>query len=264
MKRSFARLRSIHARMPRIALWANVESFTWEQAPNRVESALVPAAFPRLLAQMAAVSPWAEEVVSFAVEGVLEKPGSPFPLGQPGYSAQLGRDYLDFLAGHGRWPLLAASFAGGLTHAATGRPATLSSAPAPGHGKGGLTDGRMGDEDMNNPDWLGFENHDLEAVIDLGESRPIDTLAARFLQYAPAGIRLPSRVEFALADGDGGFRPIPPVRLESWPHDRHDCWIDMAVAGNLNARARFLRVRAVNAGPWLFADEVLVNPRATR
>ncbi|HSW46759.1 MAG TPA: DUF4434 domain-containing protein [Phycisphaerae bacterium] len=264
MRRNFARLRSVHDDLPRIALWANVESFTWERQANSRDSALTPAAFPRLLSQMAAVSAHADEVVSFIVQGMIDKPGSPVPVGQPVYSEKLARDYMDFLMGKGRWPMLGDSFTGNLSHDAVGRPASLSAMPSSKYAKGNLTDGRFGEEDMSSPDWLGFEKCDIVATVDLGESRPISTLTSRFLQFAPAGIRLPSRVDFAVSDDGREFRRIASVVSENWPNDRHDYWIDMALADELNTRGRFVRMHAVNTGGWLFADELLVNPRARK
>ena len=45
-----------------------MESFTWESVPNNVDSALIPAAFPRILGQIDAVSPFVEAVITFCVE----------------------------------------------------------------------------------------------------------------------------------------------------------------------------------------------------
>jgi hypothetical protein len=95
---SFRRLREVHDKLPRIALWANVESFTWEGEANSQESALIPAAFPRLLAQLAAISPFVDNVVSFIVQGMFDAPGSPVSLGHPA-SSTLYELYSDWLAG---------------------------------------------------------------------------------------------------------------------------------------------------------------------
>ncbi|MCE5267922.1 MAG: DUF4434 domain-containing protein [Planctomycetaceae bacterium] len=257
----FARLRWAHNQVPRIAIWGNVESFTWQaehEYPNY--SPLIPAAFPRLLSQMEGVSPYVDETISYTVQGMIDKPGSPLPLGEAIYSAKLGGDYLDYLAGRGRWPLLAASFQDNITHQAVGKPVTFAKPPASQYSKGNLTDGRLGVEDMMRPQWLGFEKSDLDATIDLGESRPIKSLAARFLQYANAGIRLPLRVDFAVSDNGRDFAPATTVRMETWPHDKCDYWIDIAMASNLDRRGRYVRVHAINAGHWLFADELFVNP----
>ena len=57
LRRNWERLRAIHDKLD-IALWANCETFTWEEATNDRTSALIPAAYPRYLAQQAAASPF--------------------------------------------------------------------------------------------------------------------------------------------------------------------------------------------------------------
>ena len=260
----FGKLRDAHRLVPRIAIWANVEAFTWEGKKDERDSPLVPAAFPRVLSQMAGVSPHVDETISFIVQGMLDKPGSPMPLGEAVYSSRMAAHYLEFLAGKGRWPLLAASFTGTLSHQAVGRAVTLTVSPAEKYNKGNLTDGMFGVEDTMCVQWLGFEGTDMEALIDLGRTTRIKTLAARFLQYSPAGIVLPARVDFAVSGNGRDFRAVASTTPETWPHNEHDYWIDMAVAGKLNLRGRYVRVRAVNAGHRLFVDELLVNPNITR
>jgi hexosaminidase len=115
-------------------------------------------------------------------------------------------------------------------------------------------------EKVKDPRWLGFQNTNLEATIDLGESKAITTLAGRFLQYKPSAVSLPSRVEFFVSEDGKDFRPVADVTIERWGNDEYDCWIDMAVTGKLNEHGRYVRIKAVNAGAWLFVDELLVNP----
>jgi hypothetical protein len=259
-KRIYGKLRDVHNLVPHLAMWANVETFTWDGEKNERDSPLVPAAFPRVLSQLAIVSPYVDETISFIVQGMLDKPGSPMPLGEAVYSSKMAGDYLDFLAGTGRWPLLAASCTGTLSHEAVGKAVTLTAPPAPKYGKGNLTDGAFGVEDKTAAEWLGFERRDMEAIIDLGQTTRIKTLAARFLQRSAAGIALPTRVDFAVSGNGRDFAAAASVTPETWPHNEHDAWIDMAVADRLNLRGRYVRVRAVNAGQWLFVDELLVNP----
>ena len=73
------------------ALWANVESFTWEQLPNNVTSALIPAPLPRVLAQLRAASAAAvDRVVTFTVEAQYDAAGSPAPPRAPAATPQSG------------------------------------------------------------------------------------------------------------------------------------------------------------------------------
>jgi hypothetical protein len=264
MKQGFANLRAAHDQVPRIALWANIESFTWAGGDNRRDVALVPAAFPRLLSQMAGVTPYADEILSFAIQGMMDKPGSTVPIGQPVWSARLYEHYVDYLAGRQQYPLLAASFRNMLTNDATGKPVTLVSQPSAKYARGNLTGGKLGVENYLDPAWLGFDNQDLDATIDLGQIQPLHQLAARFLQFAPAAILLPSRVEFAISNDGVTFRPVASVTMEAWPNNIHDYWIDMAATGELSTQGRYVRVHAINSGGWLFADKIFVNPAVDR
>lgn len=260
MKLNFSLLRAAHDQVPRIALWANVESFTWEKETNSRDSALIPAAFPRFLSQMAAVSPFADEMVSFIVQGMFDKPGSSMPLGQGEKSIKMSESYMDFFSGKGRWPLLAASFQDRLAHDAIGKPVTLSMPSNSNYDKFNLTNGKMGSADLDDAEWTGFEGCDLDATVDLGQSVLIKTLAARFLQYSKAGINLPSRVDFSVSDNGLEFKILASITPEIWPNNKHDYWIDMAVAENLGVEGRYVRIRATNSGQRLFNDELLVNP----
>lgn len=55
LKKNWQRLRDIHNRL-NIEMWANCETFTWEEGTNDRTSALIPAAYPRLLSQQVAAS----------------------------------------------------------------------------------------------------------------------------------------------------------------------------------------------------------------
>ena len=75
--RSFEILRKVHDQVPQRALWADVETFTWEGKDNVRETPLIPAEFSRLEAQLAAVSPYVDNILVFIFEGLFSKPDSP-------------------------------------------------------------------------------------------------------------------------------------------------------------------------------------------
>lgn len=86
LKRSWEKLRAIHDRLG-IALWANCETFTWENETNDRASALIPSAYSRLLSQQVAASvAGVETITSFMMYGLFDKPDSPFNWG-----SQFGR-----------------------------------------------------------------------------------------------------------------------------------------------------------------------------
>ncbi len=83
-ERAFAELRKAHDRVPRIALWADVETFTWEGPANDRSTPLIPAGFPRLEKQLGAVSPYVDRILVFIFQGLFSNPGS---IAHTGYDA---------------------------------------------------------------------------------------------------------------------------------------------------------------------------------
>ena len=66
-------------------------------------------------------------------------------------------------------------------------------------------DGKISDPDNTSGLWLGFHGGDLEAVIDLGESKGIERVGARFLQSSSVGIYLPRTVVVDVSDDGETF-----------------------------------------------------------
>ena len=71
---AFTALAKAHSYPNTPALWANIESFTWQAAPNNVTSALIPAAFPRILSQLDAVSSLVDNVITFTAQAIYQPP----------------------------------------------------------------------------------------------------------------------------------------------------------------------------------------------
>jgi hypothetical protein len=162
----------------------------------------------------------------------------------------------------------------GVRHAAVDMPVTLSTpidARYPGCGPSGLVDGLLGGERYDTALWMGFEGADLVATIDLKKSTTIRTLAAGFLQLTAMGIYLPARVEFSVSDDGENFHPLATVKPSVLPQTPGPLRRTLT-AEKLDARARFIRVRAHTLGlipegqpaagskTWLFVDEIMVNP----
>jgi hypothetical protein len=262
MKDNFKHLREVHDKT-KIELWANDEAFTWEKGLNTRPSALIPAPFPRFLSQLVGVTKAkVDEVVSFAITGIYDKPDSKLPIGQPVYAAKAYQEYMDWKEGKGRWPLLEATFYQDLKHDGISKSVTFTNAAASSYSNGNLTDGNMGKEDNSDKNWLGFEKKDMIATIDLGSSQKIDLLAARFLSYKQKNIFLPTSVEFSVSEDGKTFRTLKTVTMDQVQNDRYDCWIDIAMANHLNETARFVRVYAINGvGQYVLSDEILINPQ---
>jgi hypothetical protein len=74
-------LKKAHDRVPEVAIWADVEIFKFEG--KVYNSALLPAPFSRVVRQLAAVSPWVEEILVYQYQGMMNKPNSAAFAGPP-------------------------------------------------------------------------------------------------------------------------------------------------------------------------------------
>ena len=164
----------------------------------------------------------------------------------------------------------------GVRHAAVGKTIRLAHPPDsryPGAGPSGLVNGEVELASYQSSDWLGFLGGDLDATIDLGEAASIQEVGLHCLQSPTVGIFLPTEVKIAVSDGGDLFREVAGAKPKVSP-DHEGSFCETLTVTNLNARARHVRVRAVNLGKipasqpsagiaaWLFADEILVNPSA--
>ncbi|MEB3323308.1 MAG: glycoside hydrolase domain-containing protein, partial [Synechococcaceae cyanobacterium] len=152
----------------------------------------------------------------------------------------------------------------------------VSSVPNAQYTAGGsraLIDGRRGPDDWRTGMWLGYEDQDFEAVVDLGRGRPIHRVGASFLQDMRSWIWMPKELLIeASVDGSEWYE------LGSVGHDvpddvegifRRDLVLD--VASLFDLAPRFLRFRAINYGTipawhpgaggeaFIFIDEIIIE-----
>lgn len=147
-------LAAAHAAAGRPRLWANIESFTWEGPPNNVTSPLVPAAFPRILSQVAAAQrAGITDLITFTLEGLFAFVGDGLPWGSP-YAAVLGNAYTSQPVNDGPAARRATL---NLTMASTLIGAEYATSPCtPGFCAGDLTDGLTGSANPFDGRWLGL------------------------------------------------------------------------------------------------------------
>ena len=90
----FARLRNVHDRVQRVALWADMEIFDFEG--DTYKSNLIPAPFSRIQGQLTAISPHVDTILVYQYQGMMNKPDSPAFAGHPN-STRLYSDYKNWL-----------------------------------------------------------------------------------------------------------------------------------------------------------------------
>jgi predicted alpha-1,2-mannosidase len=132
-----------------------------------------------------------------------------------------------------------------------------------------LIDGLRGPENWRLGGWQGYQGTDFEAIVDLGSISHISYVGAGFIHDIGAWIWAPKKVIFEVSDDNSNWKQVfatdSPVAID----DYHACKLDLG--GRVNARARYVRVKALNIGripkwhlgaggnAYVFVDEIIVK-----
>ena len=139
-----------------------------------------------------------------------------------------------------------------------------------GHGDRTLINGILGSFDHSDEEWLGFQETDFEAVIDLGKMMPVSQIISSFLVNQGSWIFCPEKVEFfGSADGEK-YNLLKAFSEDAISKDdKHHVRKYISDFEDLNIR--YIKIKAKNiqkcpdwhsgAGgkAWLFTDEIIVN-----
>lgn len=155
-------------------------------------------------------------------------------------------------------------------HKAMGAPVTLTTpyTKYSGGGNGALTDGRVAALRYTDPAWQGFIDSDMELVIDLGRSTPVNRITSQYFHSRGDWIMPPSAVEYFVSDDGQNFSSVGRVEL-GIPEDKPAHKVPATLDG-IGKSARYIKVVATaqrkmpkwhspNDDAWLFADEVIVE-----
>lgn len=158
-------------------------------------------------------------------------------------------------------------------HRATGKPIQVIHPWNPRYaasGPGALVDGIEGSLHFNDGRWQGFQQNNLEAVIDLEQVQPISSISVHFLKEINSWIFLPKSVRFLVSADSTTWKSIGEIVTDP----------DLNRSGSSRqlyrlqahaVRARYIKVTAYNIGEcpewhpgagskaWLFADEIIVR-----
>ena len=275
---AFEQLAKAHSAAGRPKLWANIESFTWENAPDNVSSALIPAAFPRIAAQIAAVTrAGVSKIVSFTTEGLYQPPGRTAPTWGPASAVREYTEYRNMFLMDGPSTTYAAvlkkTVQGRIQHQAVGAKVTLLQRPSASYTSGNLTDGITGTLSTSDRAWKGFEEVDFAAVVDLSTPVCIKQVAVNFLQ-APqiTSVYLPLIVTFwvtnsteylysqtsPFTDTVEHYVELGSVTVKWWEQEIYDTRSELFILDSnlISSNAtlgcgQFLRVEAKGGGPSL-------------
>lgn len=156
-------------------------------------------------------------------------------------------------------------------HQAQGRSIRLQRPPDAPYDRGGagvIVNGILGSATrFTDPEWLGWNGGDCEAVIDLGAVTSISSLAFRYFHAPDSWVWHPSSVEVAVSDDGKEYRSVHAGEVEAKPSPV----VQGYGATFQKEQARYIQLAVRNKGKipagspgagspaWMFVDEVVVE-----
>lgn len=139
-----------------------------------------------------------------------------------------------------------------------------------GGGADGLIDGIKGSLNFHTDAWQGYEEVNLDAVVDLGSKTKISLIDATFLQNTGSWIFYPQKVEYFVSDDGENF--ISVFQSLNLPDEnKTETGIKSFEKKLDGVEARFVKVIGTNVGicpkwhiasggkAWLFIDEIVIR-----
>ncbi|MDF2433940.1 MAG: hypothetical protein JWP44_3571 [Mucilaginibacter sp.] len=132
-----------------------------------------------------------------------------------------------------------------------------------------LINGIRGKANWRLGNWQGYQDHDLVAIIDMGEVKPVKQVTLGTLQDSRSWIVFPPTVQFWLSDDGNNYKLAATVNTKVDIKDLNVQTQDFTAP--LNLRAKFIKVIAKQYGPlpdwheskgspsYIFADEIVVD-----
>jgi len=161
-----------------------------------------------------------------------------------------------------------------ISHLAVGAQVSLEkpcSPKYPASGKNALCDGITGSMNFSEGGWQGFEGDDLEAVVELPESKSIQKISVGFLFSPNDWIFLPKHVAIYVSSDGINFVPVQDTILtSSKPKDMKIVDIQHIVAEFEPVEVKYIKIVAENQlvcpqwhyahgnKAWIFCDEIAV------
>jgi hypothetical protein len=157
------------------------------------------------------------------------------------------------------------------THLALDRPVRLSIPASEKYPVGravALTDGLKGTGDYHF-NWLGFEETEMDAVVDLGETTKIRAVSIDFFQDTNSWIWIPEQVEFFVSRDGISFEKIG-VRYRRTDERQAGAIIENFAVSPPSTPTRFIKVKtrsmlrcpawhkSAGGKAWIFADEIVI------
>ena len=234
LRENWKKLRAIHDKAG-IHLWANCETFAWEGNTNDRTSALVPAAFNRLLSQQVAASAaGVERIISFMINGIYEDPKAEYLLGQPHWSCVAYNDYMSWLDGSRYWSVVEAALCGKY--------------------------GAVALEDPNDKFWNRYESGYNEIPLPKFEGK-LESLLLRTLNCKKDNIVPPHKYALYGVDENGYSTLLKLVDAPYFANNRHDAYVDCVLIEGLANLDQYKNIKvAFYSENTTLIDRIIVNP----
>ncbi len=162
-----------------------------------------------------------------------------------------------------------------VSHLAVGAQVSLKnnySQKYPASGTNALCDGTIGSFNYSDGGWQGFEGDDLEAVVELPESKSIQSISLGFLFSPNDWIFLPKRVAIYVSSDGIHFLPVQDTMLtNSKPRDMKVVDIQHIAVNFDPVEVKYIKIVAENQHvcpewhyakgnkAWIFCDEIVVQ-----
>lgn len=253
LKKSWEKLRDIHNRL-NIELWANCETFTWENATNDRESALVPASYSRVLSQQSVASvAGVDKIISFMICGIIEKPGSIYQLGQPLWSNMVYDNYMSWKNGERNWKLLEASFVGCLNNGCIYSEVKCDESLM------NLFDNQVANESRFDTRWVKFKEGYHELLVELKQFIDLREIFVRMLSDNAEHILPPIKI-YLYASKDGLEYDLISIKdIIRFANSKHDSWIEGLCIDNICGKYKYLKL-VFHGDRCVYIDELYLNP----
>ena len=150
----------------------------------------------------------------------------------------------------------------------------IKTAPGPKYPaeEGGLAliDGKRGSTDYLHRAWIGFEEDDLEAIIDFGEIKSFNKVTLSCLENNGAWIFLPTEVIFSVSQNGRDYKTLGRLGQKEIDSVEGQAIKSLGIHFK-NVGTRYLKIWAKNIGrcpadhpgaggkAWLFVDEIVVE-----
>ena len=131
-----------------------------------------------------------------------------------------------------------------------------------------LVDGEYGNLNFRNGKWQGFEEKDLDVIIDMGEEISMDSLGIHFYENTENWIFLPSKIDILVAGKDQQFKLVKQFENEAAQGHRPASIQAFSLKLDHPNKIQYFQIKAKNIGicpnwhpgdgqaSWIFADEI--------